>query len=359
MKLVAVGDIAFDFKTVEHPFNLVLSFLKDKEDLLFGNLETTLSDKKGHPQEKRWLFKAPKSYVRFLKETGFDVLNLANNHILDFGYDRLMDTLDTLDEHGIKYIGVGRDLREAFEPRILSKAGLEVAFLGYYSGGNTMDSRTKGPVVAGIEKREIIHQLRKLRAQGVDKIIVSLHWGVEKTYYPLPCQQKLARDLVNNGATIILGHGPHLVQGFEKHNNGIIAYSLGNFQIAFRKGEGTDRSIIGRFNIHPDSIEFDFVPIKINQDFCPELLIGKEKNKLIKKINMCSYIIGQGLRTGFVLEQICGKHLKDSVESYIILIKRYGFRYALKFIKWLISPFCLKCYASIVKKKFKEIMIKI
>lgn len=99
--------------------------------LVFGNLETVLSDREeALPAEKHYVFKAPASYATLLADAGFDVVNLANNHILDFGPDCPLDTIAALDASGIAHVGAGRTCEEALAPAILERDGVRVGSLG-------------------------------------------------------------------------------------------------------------------------------------------------------------------------------------------------------------------------------------
>ena len=236
VKLAAVGDIALthDYdellttKGPHYPFNHVRDFFKDY-DIVFGNLEAPFF-LKGETFPLKCSLRSNPRYVEGLKEAGFNIMSLANNHILDYKEEAFYDTFVYLDRFNINYFGAGRNIKESREPAILETKGIKIGFLGYcdvlidspfYASGN---ERGISPLKHSYVQEDIA-SLKKL----VDVTIVSLHWGIENWSYPSPSQIDTARKIIDLGADLILGHHPHVLQGIEKYKNGYIAYSLGNF----------------------------------------------------------------------------------------------------------------------------------
>jgi poly-gamma-glutamate synthesis protein (capsule biosynthesis protein) len=178
-------------------------------------------------------FRCPTSTADALKLTGFDVLNLANNHTMDWGLVGLQETISELHEVGLHTIGAGETLNEARRPTILVRNGLRVAFLGYGVPGPWNATET-GPGIAPIDRELILQDIRAVRDQ-VELLIVSLHTGIFSDY-PTPEDRRLSHDLIDFGCDLILGHGPHVLQGIEVRQNRVIAYSLGNFIIDLSSG---------------------------------------------------------------------------------------------------------------------------
>jgi poly-gamma-glutamate synthesis protein (capsule biosynthesis protein) len=168
--------------------------------------------------------------VSAVGDVGFDVVSLANNHMfdcLDAGFRRMRSLLD---EIGVVHFGAGQDLEEACRPAILERNGLRIAFLGAAST-QTGPSSLAGPDRAGAAPLDIdrlTESVRRLRPE-VDHVIVSPHWGEERFLVPSPTQVAQAHALVEAGATMVLGHLPHVLQGMEMHRGCPIIYSLGNF----------------------------------------------------------------------------------------------------------------------------------
>ena len=189
-----------------------------KADLLFGNLECVVSsefEKRDGDVPPRLM--APIESMDVLERCGFDVLNLANNHILDHGPAYVEETVDLLGSRDIRHIGNPLDENRGL---CVEWNGTELWFGGFYLP-ELGDEWARREVEAFVEK-----------TQGEDRLtVVSLHWGLgmEHMRYPAPEQVEFARSLVDRGADIILGHHSHTFQPVERYGDGVIAYSLGNF----------------------------------------------------------------------------------------------------------------------------------
>jgi len=133
--------------------------------------------------------------------------------------------LSILDGQDIQYIGVGHSKEQAARPAIIRQGNIQIGFLGFYGPDTVL---VPDCYIAPIDEDLILHQIAGLRDE-VDFIVVSLHWDVENVFYPSPAQQRLARNLIDHGVSIILGHHPHVLQGIERYQDGLILYSLGNF----------------------------------------------------------------------------------------------------------------------------------
>lgn len=188
-------------------------------DLTFGNLECVVTEEFDVESDEipRRLM-GPAETVPLLSQAGFDVLNLANNHILDHGSEYVLETVAHLNEHGLDYVGNPLEDRDAVTYSI---KGHEVTFDGYYLPD--LDDEA--------EKDRIRTYIRN--ADTEDRFdIVSLHWGLggtEHMSHPSPEQVSFARSLIDSGVDVILGHHSHTFQPVEKYGDGVIAYSLGNF----------------------------------------------------------------------------------------------------------------------------------
>lgn len=351
VSLIAVGDIFLKTKNVnDNPFRYIKSFLN--KDFIFGNLEVVLSNK-GVRIQKRVVLKTDPNRVNYLINAGFNIVNIANNHILDYGVEGYKDTLEILDKKEIFYIGTPNQTKYPY--KVVEKNGVKIGFLGYSDG----DDR----YISNIDEKEIINDIDNLKGHA-DIIIISLHWGVEYIFYPMPDQQKLARDIIGAGADVILGHHPHVVQGVEKYQKGIIIYSLGNFQFGIELTndfERTNESFIIEFELSKKGVEnYKIIPIKINENYQPIELVGKKKEDFLYFVET----ISKPLPMSEISEnkwfeeysKIFPKNLKVNIGAYIFKIKNYGIKHLLYFIMWLISPFCIKCYIGIIRSKIKKFM---
>lgn len=198
-------------------------------DIVFGNLECAIAgDGVMVPTEPRVI--AAPEMIRKALAPSFNIVTLANNHVFDGLADGFHRTRALLDELGVAYFGAGDDLAEAVRPALMRVRGARLAFLG------AVDERSRPAQCAGIgqwgvaplDVGRLTHDIRRLRGE-VDHVIVSLHWGEERFLIPSPAQVEQARALADAGASLILGHHPHVIQGLETYRGATIIYSLGNF----------------------------------------------------------------------------------------------------------------------------------
>ncbi len=214
----------------------LLAHVKDTllaADVLFGNLEGTLFDGAGKPKTcidstLCYLFRSPAAYVQHLTDTGFDFISLANNHSGDFGAEGRALTKATLAKAGLLYAGLaGTD-----ETAILERNGLKWGFCAFAPNGGACDIRN-------IPRAKAIVQAL---SEQTDIVIVSFHGGAEGPEHQHVPRQKeefhgenrgdvyaFAHAVVDAGADIVFGHGPHVTRAVELYNDRFIAYSLGNF----------------------------------------------------------------------------------------------------------------------------------
>ncbi|MDQ7818394.1 MAG: CapA family protein [Melioribacteraceae bacterium] len=231
IKIAFVGDIAFFSKLTQETIN---SFnVKEYEDLLksdicMGNFEFPFSNLR----EKYFMtsyedYISPLSSLEILRKFKFTALSLANNHILDWGVEGINTTQSMLSDLNIKTFGAGTNESNSRKPLILTVKSIKLGFLSYCKKGE-YSSRGDSPGSAQIVKENILNDIEQLRRK-VDHIFIILHWGVEFSDYPYPDDIILAHDIINAGASCIIGHHPHVVQGLEIYNGKPIFYSLGSF----------------------------------------------------------------------------------------------------------------------------------
>ncbi len=239
--IAAVGDVmlARDLTTLMeqhgaiYPFERVALLLRNA-DLTIANFEGTFTER-GSPADKLYTFRTPPRFAQGLADAGIDLVSLGNNHAADYGPDGLEDTLAALDTVGIRHAGAGINESAAHRPAQIVVDGQRVAFLSYT---NILENTFAGADSAGVALATtdaVDADVRAAKAQA-DVVIVALHSGVEYTDAPQPGQQQLARAAIDAGATLVLGHHPHTLQGVERYPSassgqagGLIIYSLGNF----------------------------------------------------------------------------------------------------------------------------------
>lgn len=283
VSLSAVGDImaiagagaAMRLHGDAYPFEPVAELLT-AADIVFGNLEMPICpdpSQKPHFAEVCPDFYSPPGMAHALKLAGFTIVNLANNHMMDWGTAGLDFTLERLHAAGIQTIGAGHTLADARHPAVLVCNNLRVGFLGYSEIGPWVATE-KSPGVAPLSRAIILQDIVQLRPQ-VDLLIVSLHTGCLSDY-PSPEDRQLARDSIAQGADLILGHGPHVLQGIETYRQRVIVYSMGNFMIDLASGnvenktmlrEHLDGLIIEAALLPGTQPQVDFIPVVISPAF--------------------------------------------------------------------------------------------
>ena len=250
MRLVAVGDIAlnggYEELARQGRAQEVLSGvapLLRKGDLVLGNLEGPLTERPPVSPPWRHCMRGHPSYASVLRAAGFNILNLANNHIMDYGWDAVAETIERATAAGIQVFGAGKDLATARQPLQVAVNGLRVSFLGYCGVvvRNPLYADANRPGVAPARRPEIMEDIAAARGT-CDLLVVCMHWGQEHVGYPSPANRRLARDMIAAGASLIIGHHPHVLQGVELLPGGLVAYSLGNFTFADEDWVGADRS---------------------------------------------------------------------------------------------------------------------
>lgn len=240
VNLMAVGDImvhkvqlmaAYDKASDTYNFDEQFAYIKeefDKADLVFGNFETVTAGIEKVYSGANMIFNAPDSIISAIDMAGFDVVSTTNNHTLDRGFFGLSRTIDQLDQAGIEYVGTKKNENEVAY-KIIEVEGLKIGFLAYaenFNGWTLDEDKTYAANLLILE--QAVADI-KMIADQVDIVIVSAHWGHEYFDDPYKTQVKIGRALVDAGAHVVLGHHPHVLQPIEKHGQGYIVYSMGNF----------------------------------------------------------------------------------------------------------------------------------
>jgi len=354
IKLMAVGDISLKTAKPTNPFQGVVGILNDG-DVVFGNLETALCD--GEPSaQKAVSISAPSWKAKYLSEAGFDVLNLANNHITDCGIEGLTNTVKVLRQNGLHAIGINEQEHDC-NSAIINNNGIAIGFLGYKE--IRYSARKSNAPINSLTPLSIIEDIRRLLPK-CDVVAVSLHWGIENVYCPSPAQIKMARSLIDAGADIVLGHHAHVIQGIERYKGGIIAYSLGNFQFEYNVSGRppapdcrTDYSIVLSVRIGKRGVtSYEVIPIFIDANYSPRPPDSGARNDILNLVNGASQSLAvNALSRQHWLDKIAPRYLSDSITSWKVRIHRYGKLHLAKCCIWFLSPFVLRCLFSVVKQK--------
>jgi len=270
-------------------------------DLLVGNLEMALT-RGGTPRDDKLCLRGDPSYAPALAETGFGVLSLANNHCLDYGPESLAETREHLHAAGIAALGAGADLAQAAAPVVIERNGIRVGFLA------ACDASTKPAPPASAERAGILPLERgplltaiDALKPDVDHVVLLLHWGLEYSPMPTPEQVALAREAAARGASAVLGHHSHCIQGIEQVGGAVIAYSLANLTDDGVDWQGpsrrytapiteTDReSILLRLRLTKERVELlEPLPLWLDDDGRPTVAAGERADKIRAQLAECS-----------------------------------------------------------------------
>ncbi|WP_332450505.1 CapA family protein [Methanoculleus sp.] len=351
IRLMAVGDLWVRAANDQHPFGEVMHLLK-KKDILFGNLETTLSETGEQAEKHHVIFTAPDA-ARYLVDAGFDVLSVANNHSSDRGAEGFKNTLDALESRGMLAVG-GSATRDRQEPVIFEKDGLSIGFAGYTIGKLAI---SRDVSVNRLIEDDIFKDIASLVGR-CDHIVISLHWGTEMAYYPSPAQIDLAHRLIDAGVTLILGHHPHTVQAIERYHGGLIAYSLGMFQFEPQWPHNLSReAIILTVDLQKDGVvgEYEVTPLIIDDDFRPRLVEGDRGEEIRALVAEVSRPVAEGgLTRAWWFEEIAPVYMRMNYESYRYRIRNNGLLPILEMGVWFFTPFCLQCYAGMIRRSLRQ-----
>jgi len=264
-------DYSYNFKNVYPIFS--------KDSLTVVNLEGTFTEatKKA---VKTYNFKAPKDYVNILKEGSIEAVNTANNHAFDYLQKGFDDTIATLKEAKVGYFGNGYSYVKEID-------GVKFGFLGYL--GFNSDNKTLVKIKSDI---------KKLKDQGCF-VAVTFHWGIERDYYPAAAQKTLAKFSIDNGADLIIGHHPHVLQGLEVYKDRMICYSMGNFSFGGNSNPSDKDTMIAQIKLNYEGNDikgyaFKVIPCSLSSvsgrnNYQPTPLKGSEKERVLKKINKMSF----------------------------------------------------------------------
>ncbi|NLG85097.1 MAG: CapA family protein [Firmicutes bacterium] len=249
--LAAVGDIYLGGGLGErirregpdYPWRGTIEVLR-QADLRVGNLESVLSRAGRVYVPKQYTLRAEPEAVAALTSGGFNVVSLANNHAMDYGWSPLAETIQLLDREGIAHCGAGINLAAARAPASLTVNGLRLAFLAYSLTYPTEFYATSSRPGTAPGYEAYLRADIPAAKEKADLVVVCFHWSGEGVNYPRDYQRRLARLAIDLGASLVLGHHPHVLQGFEVYHGGLIAYSLGNFAFGSYAARAKDSVIL-------------------------------------------------------------------------------------------------------------------
>lgn len=254
------------------PFLKIKNFIQ-KGDLAFANLEGPVSDK-GVKVGSIYSFRMDPGTAEAIKNSGFSIVSLANNHMFDYQRISLEETMRRLEKSGVSYAGAGFSREEAYGLKIEEAKGIKIGFLAYTNlAPPSWQAKEESSGIARItELTKEIEEDIKNAGFLCDILVVSLHSGTEYSPLPNSFQEKFAKGAIDAGADIVAGHHPHVAQPVEKYNGGWIFYSLGNFVFDQGFSKETMESVITEVSATKEGIKkVASHKVKINEFFQPEL----------------------------------------------------------------------------------------
>lgn len=271
--------------------NYILSDVKpilSGADISMINLECPISTRGTKAKDKQFTFRAKPSSVDVLTSAGIDIVTLANNHILDFGQDAMLDTFDYLDKAGIKYVGAGHNIDEASIAKYFKIDDFNVAIIGSSHVIPVVEwnaGKNKPGVATTYNPTRLLSEISTAK-KNADIVVVYVHWGTERSTKPDTYQRNLAKKYIDGGADLVIGAHPHVLQGFEFYNGKLIAYSLGNFVFTNVKN---DTMILNVAFNKDKSYTATISPCAI-ENYRPVLLKDKNKQQqLFDKLQQLSF----------------------------------------------------------------------
>ena len=246
------------------------------DDLTIANFEGTLTDSTER-EDKQFAFKAPASYADILTAGSVEAVNTANNHSHDYGEQSFDDTLKALDTAGIIHFGYD-------ETAVTEVKGIKIGLVGIYELNDHLG-----------RKEQLKQNIAKVKKEGAQLVIVIFHWGNEKEEVPDENQKTLGHLAIDEGADLVCGHHPHVLQGIEKYKGKNIVYSLGNFCFGGNSYPSDMDTMIFQqtFTIDQNGVKADdvtnIIPCSISSDsdynnYQPTPAEGEEADRIMQKI---------------------------------------------------------------------------
>lgn len=248
----------------------------EADDLTIANFEGTLTDSENR-EDKQFAFKAPAEFAGILSSSSVETVNTANNHSHDYGEESFTDTMAALDAEGIVHFGYD-------ETAVVDVKGIKVGLVGIYELNDHLERTT-----------QLKENIAKVRSEGAQLVIVIFHWGNEKEEVPDENQMTLGRMAIDEGADLVCGHHPHVLQGIEEYKGRNIVYSLGNFCFGGNSYPSDMDTMIFQqtFTIDKDGVKLDnvtnIIPCSISSEYGynnyqPTPAEGDEAARIMQKI---------------------------------------------------------------------------
>lgn len=341
VSIITVGDMVptrrllRSSKPVSDSFAEVVGVLH-QTDVVFGNLEAAISNR-GAPREKLMRFRADPVIAADLREVGFDVISLANNHSMDYGPEAMLDTIQTLEAQGLRCVGAGEGLEQARQAIVITSRGVRIGFLGWSCclpvgssaaadrpGHAPIHIRTAYEVNPYYEMEEpgnpprvrttadpqelaaAVDAIRKLRP-NVDFLVASIHWGFGSGADLAEYQRPLGHALIDAGADAVIGHHVHWIHAVEAYKGRAILYSSAGF-IQQQPREGQPELVVSlldqmspdgyaaRFEVSGSHTSLELIPIQTDKEGLPRLARGEAFDRIAGRLESLSATLGTAVR---------------------------------------------------------------
>ena len=289
-------------------------------DLSITNLECPLTLSNNAIEKIGPNLKAHPHIAALLRDAGFDMVTLANNHIYDFGQQGLFDTLESLKKNELTYVGAGLDLREAQKTKFIEIKGIRLAIINIAEIEFSCADAEHG----GANPMELIDNFQQIKSakRKADHVVLIVHGGHENYHYPSPKRLKRYRFFAESGASVIIGHHTHCINGYEQHNGVPIFYSLGNFFFPWtfkHVPQSWHEGYAILLKVSKQSLLFEVIPYEQCKN--GSLTIERNHNDEIKK-NIVK--INNVLTNDRQIEENWRKFINEKAFLYLIKISGFG-----------------------------------
>ena len=277
------------------------------DDLTIANFEGTLTDSEDR-EDKEYAFKAPAEYAGILTSGSVEAVNTANNHSHDYGNQGYEDTISALDSAGILNFGYDKTL-------VTEVKGIKVGLVGIYELKDHLE-----------RKEQLKQNIAKVKAEGAQITIVIFHWGNEREEVPDSNQTTLAHLAIDEGADLVCGHHPHVLQGIEEYKGKNIVYSLGNFCFGGNQYPSDMDTMIFQqtFTVDQNGVKADnvtnIIPCSVSSDsdynnYQPTPAEGDEAARILNKIQERTAMITGGATSSSDSSDSSAEDIEDSSED--------------------------------------------
>jgi poly-gamma-glutamate synthesis protein (capsule biosynthesis protein) len=296
LRISAVGDISMGDHPVCAGHGMRSAFERRKDDILqyvkpylqegdiaFGNLETVASDA---GLNRHWLpsyeMRGDPASLKYLKNAGFGLLGVANNHAMQHGVAAFKDSLVHLQRCGLGVMGVDQE-SGCTKPYAFQKNGVMHTF---FALSMRPDKWSDAPVPYSLRDNheKVLAEVTELKKNCEGFLVCSIHWGLEVLDYPGPDEIRLGRALIDAGVDVIVGHHSHLLWPVERYKNGLIFYSLGNFVFDLW-AKDTKLSVIADIRLKEgEAPDYSLIPIVIGEDFTLAPADAAASNEILARL---------------------------------------------------------------------------